>query len=389
MKLIDFKYKTHLLFAFLVLVFSACTPLELPFPQSSLAQCNNNQFANHPQNQAYSQIIKEVALKQNIPGISMLVEKKGVLWQGAYGKAHLENDIPMTICHQFRTASITKTFTAAMTMKYVEQGRLRLNQTIKDLLPELAGKIQYSDQITLKNLLNHTSGMYSLGMGNTKLSLWIANSPEKFAKYDPYWQLDEFVFNFKPYSEPDKTWIYNNANYVLLGLILEKIGGKSYTNLLEELILRPAQMSNTFLLESSSKQNLASGYSDYLKQGVLFNSYRYDQYAYETPYGGIVSNAEDLLKFGKYLFKSNFLSENTKKQMLEWVKLPSCDNGNCEYGLGIELWRLSAGEGYGHAGGLEGYNSTLLYIPSKDTFLVFLANKSGIGKNFFDDFLKD
>jgi D-alanyl-D-alanine carboxypeptidase len=389
MKLIDFKYKTHFLFAFLVLVFSACTPLELPFPQSSLAQCNNNQFANHPQNQAYSQIIKKVALKQNVPGISMLVEKKGVLWQGAYGKAHLENDIPMTICHQFRVASITKTFTAAMTMKYVEQGRLRLNQTIKDLLPELAGKIQYSDQITLKNLLNHTSGMYSLGMGNTKLSLWIANSPEKFAKYDPYWQLDEFVFSFKPYSEPDKTWIYNNANYVLLGLILEKIGGKSYTNLLEELILRPAQMSNTFLLESSSKQNLASGYSDYLKQGVLFNSYRYDQYAYETPYGGIVSNAEDLLKFGKYLFKSNFLSENTKKQMLEWVKLPSCDNGNCEYGLGIELWRLSAGEGYGHAGGLEGYNSTLLYIPSKDTFLVFLANKSGIGKNFFDDFLKD
>jgi D-alanyl-D-alanine carboxypeptidase len=330
-----------------------------------------------------------VAHQQNIPGVSMLVEKRGVLWQGAYGKAHLEGDVPMTACHQFRIASITKTFTAAMIMKYVEQGRLRLDQTIKDLLPELAEKTPYAAQITLKNLLNHTSGMYSLGSGNTKLSLWVANSPEKFAKYDPYWQLDEFVFSFKPYSAPGEVWSYNNANYLLLGLILEKTGGKNYANLLEEMILRPAQMSNTFVLETHSKQHLASGYSDYLKKGVLFNSYLYDQYAYETPYGGIVSNAEDLLKFGKFLFKGSLLAESTKQQMLEWAKLPACENGNCEYGLGIELWRLSAGEGYGHGGSLEGYNSTLLYIPSKDTFLVFLANKSGIAKNFLDEFLKD
>jgi D-alanyl-D-alanine carboxypeptidase len=389
MKSIAFRTKTSLLFALLILTSTGCTELAPPFPQIALGQCSGNQFARHPQNQAYMQVIEEVALKQGVPGVSMLVEKSGVLWQGAYGKAHLENEIPMTVCHQFRIASITKTFTAAMTMKYVEQGRLRLDQTIKDLLPELAEKVQHADQITLKNLLNHTSGMYSLGLGNTKLSLWVANSPEKFAKYDPYWQLDKFVFSFNPYSRPNETWIYNNANYVLLGLILEKTGGKSYANLLEEMILRPAQMSNTHLLETSPKQNLASGYSDYLKKGVLFNSYRYDQFAYETPYGGIVSNAGDLLKFGKYMFKSDFLSENTKKQMLEWVKLPSCDNGNCEYGLGVELWRLSAGEGYGHGGSLEGYNTTLLYIPSKDTFLVFLANKSGIAKNFFDEFLKD
>jgi D-alanyl-D-alanine carboxypeptidase len=388
MKLINMKSKNHLVMLLCIFVFFACTNLETPFPQVDV-QCNGLDFSKHPKNQVYSQIIKEVALKQNIPGISMLVERSGLLWQGAYGYAHLEKKVPLTPCHQFRVASITKTFTAAMVMKYVEQGKLRLNQTLRDLLPELANRIQYADQITLTNLLNHTSGMYSLGLGNAKLSLWIANAPEKFEKYNPYWQLEEFVFSFKPYSEPNKTWIYNNANYLLLGLILEKTGGKSYVRLLDEMILRPAQMSNTFLLESSAKQNLASGYSDYLRKGVLFNSYRYDQYAYETPYGGIVSNTEDLLKFGKYLFKSNFLSENTIKQMLEWVRLPSCNNGNCEYGLGIELWQLSTGEGYGHAGGLEGYNSTFLYIPSKDAFLVFLANKSGIAKNFLDDFLKD
>lgn len=388
MKLINLKSRTNLVMLFCIFISSACTKLELPFPQQEI-QCNELDFSHHPKNQIYSQLIKDVAIKQNIPGISMLVEKNGLLWQGAYGYAHLENKIAMTPCHQFRIASITKTFTAAMIMKYVEQGKLRLNQTIRELLPELADKIQYADQMTLTNLLNHTSGMYSLGLGNAKLSLWIANTPEKFEKYNPYWQLEEFVFSFKPYSEPNKTWIYNNANYLLLGLILEKIGGKSYASLLDEMILRPAQMNNTSVLESSPKQKLASGYSDYLKNGLLFNSFRYDQYAYETPYGGVISNAEDLLRFGKFLFKSNFLSEQTQKQMLEWVKLPSCDNGNCEYGLGIELWKLSFGEGYGHAGGLEGYNSTLLYIPSKNAFLVFLANKSGIAKNFFDEFLKD
>lgn len=387
MKLINLKSKTNLIL-FSIFIFSACVELETPFPQQGI-QCNGLDFSNHTKNQVYSQLIKDVAIKQNIPGISMLVEKKGVLWQGAYGYAHLESKVPMTPCHQFRIASITKIFTAAMIMKYVEQGKLRLNQTVKELLPELASKIQYADQMTLTNLLNHTSGMYSLGLGNVKLSLWIANAPEKFEKYNPYWQLEEFVFSFKPYSEPSKTWIYNNANYLLLGLILEKIGGKTYASLLDEMILRPAQMNNTSLLESAPKQKLASGYSDYLKRGVFFNSFRYDQYAYETPYGGIISNAEDLLKFGKFLFKGNFLSEQTQKQMLEWVKLPSCDNGNCEYGLGLELWRLSSGEGYGHAGGLEGYNSTLLYIPSQNAFLVFLANKSGVGKNFFDEFLKD
>jgi D-alanyl-D-alanine carboxypeptidase len=389
MKFLNFIIKKSVWLTLLAFASTSCSELGPPFPQTALTECNGNRFANHPQNQAYMQVIREVAHQQNIPGVSMLVEKRGVLWQGAYGKAHLESDVPMTACHQFRIASITKTFTAAMIMKYVEQGRLRLDQTIKDLLPELAEKTPYADQITLRNLLNHTSGMYSLGDGNTKLSLWVANSPEKFAKYDPYWQLDEFVFRFKPSSEPNKTWIYNNANYVLLGLVLEKTSGKTYANLLEEMILRPAQMSNTFLLETHSKQNLASGYSDYLKKGVLFNSYLYDQYAYETPYGGIVSNAEDLLKFGKFLFKGSLLAESTKQQMLEWVKLPSCENGNCEYGLGVELWRLSAGEGYGHGGSLEGYSSTLLYIPSKDTFLVFLANKSGIAKNFLDEFLKD
>jgi len=287
------KSKNHLVMLLCIFVFFACTNLETPFPQVDV-QCNGLDFSKHPKNQVYSQIIKEVALKQNIPGISMLVERSGLLWQGAYGYAHLEKKVPLTPCHQFRVASITKTFTAAMVMKYVEQGKLRLNQTLRDLLPELANRIQYADQITLTNLLNHTSGMYSLGLGNAKLSLWIANAPEKFEKYNPYWQLEEFVFSFKPYSEPNKTWIYNNANYLLLGLILEKTGGKSYVRLLDEMILRPAQMSNTFLLESSAKQNLASGYSDYLRKGVLFNSYRYDQYAYETPYGGIVSNTEDL-----------------------------------------------------------------------------------------------
>ncbi|MCU0446853.1 MAG: beta-lactamase family protein [Microscillaceae bacterium] len=385
MKSINFKSIISLFSAFLIL--TSCSTFEVPFAQNPLP-CNVD-YSNHPKNAQWSQLIKEVALKNNAPGIVMLIEKQSQLWQGAYGKAHLESNQAVSVCHQFRIASITKTFTAAMIMKLVEQGQLNLNQTIKELLPELSPEIKYADKMTLTHLLNHTSGMYSLGSGNTKLSLWVANSPEKFAKYDPYWQLKEFVFAFKPYSEPGKLWSYNNANYVLLGLILEKISGKKYANLLNEIILTPAQMTSTSLLESEDRSKLASGYTNYMRQGILFNSYRYDQYAYESPYGGIYSNAEDLLKFAKFLFKSNFLTENTRQKMLDWAKLPDCPNGNCEYGLGIELWRFKGSDGFGHGGAFEGYNSTMLYFPNKDTFLVFLTNRGAIPKDFFEEFLKD
>lgn len=386
MKTINFNLILSLFLAILML--SACSSFEAPFTQNPLL-CGAD-YSNHPKNAQWSQLIKEVALKNNAPGVVMLVEKQGNLWQGAYGKAHLESKQVMTGCHQFRIASITKTFTAAMIMKYVEQGQLNLTQTVKELLPELSQEIRYADKMTLTNLLNHTSGLYSLGSGNTKLSLWIANSPEKFGKYDAYWQLREFVFAFEPYAEPGKIWRYNNANYVLLGLILEKIGGKNYATLLNEMILTPTQMSGTSASESDDKSKLASGYTDYMRQGLLFNSYLYDQYAYESPYGGIYSTAEDLLKFGKFLFKTNFLNENARQKMLDWAKLPTCENGNCEYGLGVELWTYPLAEGYGHGGTLDGFVSTLLYFPSKDTFIIFLTNKGGgLDKNFLNEFLKD
>jgi D-alanyl-D-alanine carboxypeptidase len=381
-------HQVKIVFALLLNWLTACSSFEVPFPQGAIAQCNQD-FSNHPKNTQWSQLIKDVALKNNAPGIVMLVEKRGNRWQGAFGKAHLESNQAMTVCHQFRIASISKTFTAAMIMKYVEQGQLSLSQTIKELLPQISSEIKYADKMTLTHLLNHTSGIYSLGMGNTKLSLWVANSPEKFEKYDPYWQLREFVFAFEPYSEPGKMWMYNNANYLLLGLILEKVSGKKYADLLNDMILIPAQMTHTNASESADKTKLASGYTDYMRQGMLFNSYRYDQYAYGTPYGGIYSTAEDLLKFAKFLFKSNFLNESSRQKMLDWVKLPTCENGHCEYGLGIELWRYAEGDGYGHGGNLEGYNSTLLYFPNQELFLVFLTNKGGVAKDFFKEFIKD
>lgn len=374
----------------IISLLAACSSLHAPQP--SPAPVCEAPSVNHPKNAIYSAMLRNFAEKHRMPGAVMLVARGNFdEWKGAYGYAELDYRQPVTVCHQFRIASISKTFTAAVIMKLAEQNRLQLEQTVRQLLPEVAQKLSYADRITVRHLLSHTSGVYNLGDGNTRFIAHIINTPEKFTPYNPHWQMEQFVYREKPYFEPGKGYHYSNTNFILLGLIAEKVTGKSFPMLLEELILRPAGMAQTYLDESRKNGVLAIGYTDYLRQNMLQNSTKYDSYAYMTPSGGVVSTAEDLLRFGRFLFKGNFLSRQSLQQMQEWVQMPQCGaDGNCEYGLGLEFWRYPAAHGIGHGGGLEGYNSTFLYFPTKDIFIIVLGNKGGgADRGFLNEIVKD
>ena len=171
-----------------------------------------------------------------VPGASLLVAigDNEILAKG-YGEADIENDVPAAPQTVFRIGSITKQFTAAAILKLVDAGKLKLDDELNELVPAFGfgGK-----KVTVHQLLNHTSGIRSYtGLGQKFWSL--AN--RRLSHEQLYELIKDEPFDF----EPGAGWKYNNSGYYLLGVIIEKVSGKSYAEFVGEQLWKPVEMTQT------------------------------------------------------------------------------------------------------------------------------------------------
>ncbi|MED3202183.1 serine hydrolase domain-containing protein [Bacillus toyonensis] len=289
-------------------------------------------------------------LKLGYPGILAKTSKGGKTWSYAAGVADLSTKKPMKTDFRFRIGSVTKTFTATVVLQLAGENRLNLDDSIEKWLPGVIQGNGYDDkQITIRQLLHHTSGIanYTRSKDFNIMDTKKSYTAEEVVKMG---------ISMPPDFAPGKSWSYSNTGYVLLGILIEKVTGNSYAEEIENRIIEPLELSNTFLPGNSSVipgTKHARGYIQ-LDRASEPKDVTYYNPSMGSSAGDMISTADDLNKFFSYLLGGKLLKEQQLKQMLTTVPTGIDELGDS--GLGIFKMKLSNGVSiWGHGGTIPGF----------------------------------
>ena len=263
------------------------------------------------------------------------------------GLADLRAKRPIGVDDQFEAGSNTKTFTSVVVLQLVAQGRLSLDDPIEKHLP---GVIPNGDEITVRQLLNHTSGIFNYTADRPLMDQVENGSPKVWSAME----LVRVALQHEPDFAPGTSWNYSNTNYILAGLILEEATGRSAADLIERRITRPLGLRHTYLAESAQvTDHHAHGYfppsltggEGYVDVTELHQSWIWTA-------GALVSTVDDQRRFWKALLGGRLLRP---AQMAELKTLEPA--GGVGYGLGIYRYESPCGPLWGHDGKVPGYST--------------------------------
>jgi CubicO group peptidase (beta-lactamase class C family) len=300
---------------------------------------------------------------------SVLVAEDGeVLYKHGFGKANMEWDIPNATNTKHRLGSITKQFSAMLILQLVEEGKLKLDAPITTYLPDYPKA--KGDKISLHHLLSHSSGIPNY-----------TSFPKFFEETsrDPFTPT-EFISQFKDLElefTPGEKFAYSNSGYFLLGVIIEKVTGKSYEENLQEKIFQPLNMKNTgFDHHNVILKNRASGYE---KRGNSYSNAAYLDMSIPYSAGSLYSTVEDMYLWDRALQNNTLLSkENTDLLFAAHIRMGS---GTYGYGWGTNKMANAASKDsivvIGHGGGINGFNTLINRIPANQELIVLLNNTGG------------
>lgn len=291
-------------------------------------------------------------------------------WQYSPGFKGMRKEVGLTGKEPFIAASITKMFVAACILQLEEEGALSIEDKViryvdsvsVQKLTRYKGK-SYENELTIRHLLNHTSGIFDyLNKGQVHLEGY-KNEPHK--KYTLGERLNFAIAQGASETKLGK-YHYSNTNYILLGMIAEKLDEDNISNILDKRIISPLKLVNTSLQpQNDITPTMFKGYYtdwDLTSFTLAFNK--------DNPAGGLITNIEDLTIFAKALFRGHlFKSSSTLDKMLNFKK---------GYGLGVMLFEDSKkiGRAMGHSGFDPGYTSYLIYLEDLDATVVTVINQS-------------
>ena len=310
----------------------------------------------------FDKIISE-QFKPNETGCAALVAQKGkIIYHKAFGIADIELNVPMKTDMVFRIGSISKQFTAISILQLMEKGKLRLQDPITSYV---TGYPSSGEKITIEHLLTHTSGIVNVtamkNFGDIKRKDLTTAEVIDFFKNEPL----EF--------EPGSKWSYSNSGYILLGHIIEKVSGISYAQYLDENIFKPCSMSSSFLGDAARIiKNRASGYA---KKGDQTVNAEFISMSIPHGAGGIVSTVEDLYKWNRVLLENKLVKKSTLEKAFQRYKLT--DGKETDYGYGWFFLNIQGQPTVEHGGGIDGFLTSSIYIPSHDVFVAVFSNSTG------------
>jgi D-alanyl-D-alanine carboxypeptidase len=315
------------------------------------------------------QAVKEYA----VPGaVLSIITSNNQYWTGSSGVADLETNRKLEPTYRFRIGSITKTFVALLMLQQVQDGKLTLDDAIDKFYP---GLVKGGDKITVRLLLNHSSGLYDyLNEPTSTFMKQAAANKEKM--WDPA-DIVATTNNDPRYFDPGKGWHYSNTNYLVVGLILEKVSGTTIENLIQRRIILPLGLDNTFFSWATRlSEPFARGYVE--NEGKLADiTFINSNLSPFWTAGNMVSVASDVKTWALALQKGALLNEAMRKEMYTFL-----DTGmGFSYGLGL-AYRDGL---YWHDGGIPGYTSEMGFSPSGNAVIVLLTNRTETpSKPFFD-----
>ncbi|CAI2767650.1 serine hydrolase domain-containing protein [Flavobacterium collinsii] len=258
---------------------------------------------------------------------------------------------------KYRIGSISKTFTASLILKAVEENKINLNQTIDKYFPT----VKNAKTITISHLLNHRSGIHDFTNDDDYLK-WNTQFQSR-AKMIERISAGAIVF------EPDTKGQYSNSNYILLSYILEDIYKKSYGEILSLKITKPLHLKNTYL---GGKINLNNNECNSYTLEGKWNKESETDASIPLGAGAVVSNPTDLNLFFESLFAGKVVSIAHLNQM-KTIK--------DKFGMGLFEFPYYERKSYGHTGGIDGFRSVAGYFPNEKLALALTSNGMGYDNN--------
>lgn len=320
-----------------------------------------------------------LAKHQQFSGNVLVVEKNKVVYEKSFGYADYTTKAPNTPNTTFPIASISKILTATAVLQLKEKGLVQLTAPVNRYLPEFP-----YPEITIKHLLSHTSGLppYNAFFDGEKK----ANPDKRFTNKD---FLPGLVANKQPLLyQPGEKGNYDNINFIVLALLIEKISGLPYKSYIEKNILRPAGMRETSLFPLPEQFNRST-----IKNFAFPHLYRHPYDSLPVPsksipyvreywraygfngFADYVSTVRDLWKFDQALYGNRLLKQQTLAEAFVPVKLNSGENNPDEFGLGWEIEKdSSVGRLVYHSGAAMGLSSNLLRNVTKQQTVVLFDN---------------
>jgi D-alanyl-D-alanine carboxypeptidase len=306
-----------------------------------------------------------------IPGIQVAV-KNSEGWyfaEGGYGSA--ESKTPIRPGAATWLFSITKPYTASLVMKQKEKGLINLDLTIAHYLPDtIAQRITGSDRITVRNLLNHSSGLADF----IELPDYLAAQFTHPLEQPAVPEIVQMVMDQDLEFEPGTDFNYSNTNYLLLQIILEKLTGKTYEQLLSDGIIEPLHLQQTYFHVSNpqiSSLGFPEYYVDLKGDGQLTNATRWNNALGNGSYGwgGIAATPSDAILFFEALMKGQVVNKASLQEMKTWIQGKA--SSIPDYGLGMEYFQYAEGSTpqMGHEGDGIGCSTMIMYVPDNDTYL--------------------
>jgi CubicO group peptidase (beta-lactamase class C family) len=298
-----------------------------------------------------------------VAGMSIAVVRgKDTVVMKGYGFADVENDVPATAQTVYRIGSITKQFTAAAVLKLAEQGKLSVDDTVGGRVPSLPAAWR---KATIRQLLNHTSGIPSYTSAGPR---W-----QSRMRIDlPHDSLIGIVANDSMDFPLGTQWRYNNTGYYLLGMMIERLGDRSYAEVVRDQLVKPLGLQATMYCSTRPViKRRAQGYQ-LDQEEKLVNA---DPLSMNQPFaaGSLCSTVGDLIAWQRALAAGRVVKPESYTAMIT----PQGAATERGYGYGLSKDTLAGRTRIQHGGGINGFNSMLQYIPSDTLAIAVLVNTNG------------
>lgn len=303
--------------------------------------------------------VRVVMQERKVPGVGVAVVKNGkVIKKQSYGLANIELNVPVSADTVFEIGSVSKQITGAGIMLLVEDGKINLDEKIKQYLPDTPDAWK---NVTVRNLLTHTSGIKSYTAIGTGFELTKRLKRDEFIKALATYPLD---------FETGSRYSYSNSGYNLLGFIIEAASGKSYWDFMRERIFQPLGMTQTFDRDPKYiVKNRATGYE--LENG----SYIGRDYDLTDLFaaGAFISTVGDLAKWDAAWRNDTLLKKESKTQA--WTPFVLSDGKPYPYGFGWSVADFRGHKLIGHSGSTAGFSAQILRFTDDDLSVIVLINQ--------------
>lgn len=342
---------------FLGCIALAAAPVIAPVAGAGVAVAQPADF------RARADAILQAAYPADGPGATVIVTRGGrTIYSASRGMADIAARRPLGADSVFRLGSLTKQFTAAIILQLVQERRVSLDDPISRFFPDYP---QPGARATVRQLLNHTSGIQSY----TGIPGWMRDPANTTRAHNTAEMIAVFRDQPSP-TPPGQVWAYNNSGYVLLGAIAEQLTGKAWHQLVEERIARPLGLHSLgYGVERETRPDMAHGYGG---GDARAEAARILHMSVPHAAGALVGTAGDMARWAQALHHGRVVSPALYAQMTAPAPLP--EGRTHPYGFGLGLEQLRGRPSLEHSGGIFGFSTFGLYVPSEDVYVAVLAN---------------